>query len=251
MQQQVLRPSIARARPAPPTVAHRTPPLPPALATLTPEQKCHSMPLSPQPHHLTLAPGNPSLTNADQTVTKVDTRLTRVDKTDHRQPPPHSQTPAKHSAIATAPAIQTLPVSTPVVNPSTPSRTNLNNPEQIRTTPNTAEHSDQIGPPPGSPPNNPEKTTLNTVVARSQPPTPHLTSPLTGGRDELGKGACVGLAVGGKCKHAPKPQLRVRWRYERATPTPTPQAAQPTPRPAPVPAPSRARGSRLRRRRGG
>ena len=79
----------------------------------------------PEPPQTALTPGNPALTNADQTVTKVDTtvtgvdtRLTKVDNTDHRQPPPHLQTPAKHSAIATATAIPTPPASTPVVNPT-------------------------------------------------------------------------------------------------------------------------------------
>ena len=78
---------------------------------------------------------NPSLTNGDQTVTKVDTRLTKLDKTCHCQPP---------AAI----------------------RTNLNNPEQIRTPPNTAEPADQIGTPLESPPNTQKKTTLNTVAAQ-------------------------------------------------------------------------------------
>ena len=64
------------------------------------------MPLSPQPRH-------PTLTNGDQTVTKVDTRLTKVDKTDHCQP----RSPSRHTP---------------------------NNPEQIRTNPNTAERPDQI-----------------------------------------------------------------------------------------------------------
>ena len=82
------------------------------------------MPPSPQRRR-------PNLTNGDQTVTKVDTRLTKVDKTDHRQPPPQLQTPAKHGTIATAPAIQTPPVSTPAVNPSGTSRTTLNKSEQI------------------------------------------------------------------------------------------------------------------------
>ena len=109
------------------------------------------MPLPPQPRH---PAGNQTLTNGDQTVTKVDTRLTKVDKTDHRQPPPHPQAPAKHSTIATAP---TTP-STPVVNPFTTSRTTLNKSEQIRTNPNTAERPDQIGKPPGSPPNTKKKT---------------------------------------------------------------------------------------------
>ena len=39
--------------------------------------------------------------------------------------------------------------------------------------------------------------------ACSQTPTPHLTSPLRGGRDELGEGVGVGAgSVGGKCERA-------------------------------------------------
>ena len=67
--------------------------------------------------------GNP---NADQTVTKVDTRLTRVDKTYHCQPPPHSQTTAKHGKTANPTTILSTPLSTPAVNPSGTSRTNPN-----------------------------------------------------------------------------------------------------------------------------
>ena len=131
------------------------------------------MPLSPpQRRHALHTPGNPSLTNADQTVTKVDARLTKVDKTDHRQPLPHPQTPAKHGAIATAPAIQSTPLSTLVVNPSGASRTNLNKSEQIRTNPNTAERPDQIGAPPRSPPNTPKKT--NPEHRRRPPAASHL-----------------------------------------------------------------------------
>ena len=115
------------------------------------------MPLPPQPRRPARTPGNPSLTNGDQIVTKVD-------KTDHRQPPPQPQTPAKHGAIATAPAT----LSTPAANPSGASRTNLNNPEQIRTNPNIAERPDQIGTPPGPPPNAQKKTTLNTEHRRSR-----------------------------------------------------------------------------------
>ena len=33
-----------------------------------------------------------------------------------------------------------------------------------------------------------ERSGRKQAAARSQPPTPHLTSPLKGGRDELGKG---------------------------------------------------------------
>ena len=75
------------------------------------------MPLSPQPRQPALPAGNHSRANGDQTVTKVDTRLTRVDKTYHRQPPPQPRTPAKHSTIATAPAIPSTPMSTLAVNP--------------------------------------------------------------------------------------------------------------------------------------
>ena len=83
----------------------------------------------------------------NQTLTKVDTRLARADKTYHCQLP----TPAKHDTIATTPTIPTPPSSTLAVNSSGTSRKNL-----------------------------------NTILAHSQPPTPHLTSPLRGGRDELG-----------------------------------------------------------------
>ena len=115
------------------------------------------MPPSPQQRRrLVLPAGNQTQTNGDQIVTKVD-------KTDHCQPPPQPQTPAKHSTVATA---YTTP-STPAVNPSAP-RTNLNNPEQIRTNPNTAERPDQIGTPSESPPNTPKRTTLNTAVAHPQ-----------------------------------------------------------------------------------
>ena len=66
----------------------------------------------------------------------------------------------------------------------------LNNPEQIRTNLNIAERPDQIGRPPGSPLDSRKKTNLNTEHRRScaRRSTPHLTSPLKGGRDELGKG---------------------------------------------------------------
>ena len=47
------------------------------------------------------------------------------------------------------------------VNLSDTPRTNLNNPEQIRTNLNIAERPDQIGRPPESPQNTPKKTTPN------------------------------------------------------------------------------------------
>ena len=151
--------------PTPQTVAPRTPPLPPTPATLTPEQECRTMPPSPQQRQQALPAGNLSLANGDQNLTKVDTRLTRVDKTCHCQPLRHSRAPHQHTP---------------------------NKPEQIRTNLNAAKYPDQIGNPPESPPNTPKKRNLNTVAAHSQPPTPHLTSPLKGGRDELGKGRVLG-----------------------------------------------------------
>ena len=49
---------------------------------------------------------------------------------------------------------------------------------------------------------------MRAVGARSQPPTPHLTSPLKGGRDELGKGeqAKWVLAIG-----VLAPEGRAKW----------------------------------------
>ena len=53
-----------------------------------------------------------------------------------------------------------------------------NNPEQIRTDPNTAEHHDQIEPAPGSPPNNPEQIRTNLNIAeRSDQIGPPFESP--------------------------------------------------------------------------
>ena len=49
------------------------------------------------------------------------------------------------------------PSAIPPPHSNTP-RTNLNNPEQIRTNPNIAKPPDQIGTPPESPPNTPKKT---------------------------------------------------------------------------------------------
>ena len=137
----VLHAPIAHASPSPspprspnhPNCRPPHTPLPPSPATLAPEQECRTMPLFPQRRRPTLPAVNPTLTNADQIVTKVDTRLTKVDKTDHRQPPSHPQTPAKHSTITTAPTIPPPPVSTSVVNPSGAPRTDPNNPEHHRT----------------------------------------------------------------------------------------------------------------------
>ena len=111
------------------------------------------MPLSPQQRRPALTAGNLYLANADQNLTEVDARLTGVDKTCHRQP-------------------RRIP----------------NNPEQIRTNLNAAEHPDQIGTPSESPPNTPKKENLNTIAAhppsflRRQEPTraqrrPHASLP--------------------------------------------------------------------------
>ena len=61
-----------------------------------------------------------------------------------------------------------------------------NNPEQIRTDPNTAERSDQIEPAHGAPPNTQKKTNLNTVAARSRHP-----ALLPAGRGELDRNGRV------------------------------------------------------------
>ena len=149
----------------PPTVSHRTPTLSPTPATLAPEQECHLMPLSPQPRRRAPhAAGNHALDKGDQ-------RLTKVDKTCHCQPPSKSQIPAKHRKAAN-PTTSPTPSSTLAVNLSGASRTNLNNPEQIRTNPNTAEHPDQIGPPSGSPLNTPKTKPeqRRRTLAASYPP---------------------------------------------------------------------------------
>ena len=90
--------------------------LPPHAPTLPnsgypdPRAKVPTMSLSPQLRRPAPTPGNHSLTNGDQTVTKVD-------KTCHRQPPPQSQTPAKHSRTAN-PATPSTSLSTLSANPS-------------------------------------------------------------------------------------------------------------------------------------
>ena len=143
------------------------------------------MPLSPQrrrrgPH---AAAANPNLANADQNLTEVDTRLTKVDNTCQKLTP---STPAPTpNPSKTATATPTPPASTFTVNPTGAPRTNLNNPEQIRTNLNTAKRPDQIGSPPESPPITPKKRNLNTVAAH-----------LRGERDELGQRAGVGQVVG-------------------------------------------------------
>ena len=87
------------------------------------------MPLSPQRRRPALHADNHALANGCQNLTGVDARLTKVDTVKPRP------------------------------NPSGASRTNLNNPEQIRTNLNIAKHPDQIGRPPGSPLITPKKET--------------------------------------------------------------------------------------------
>ena len=64
----------------------------------------------------------------------------------------------------TSPHIAANPSAIPAPHSGT-SRTNLNIPEQIRTTPNTAKRPDQIGPPPDRPRTPRKKQNLNTVPA--------------------------------------------------------------------------------------
>ena len=150
--------------PAPPSVipaqagtaAH--PPLPPDPATLTPEQECHTMPLSPQQRHRPARhAANPSLANADQNLTKVDTRLTGVDtrltKVDTVNPRPNPK-PQQNTAKPQPPHH----LDTSSVNlHCQPLRRTPNKPEQIRTNLNAAKRPDQIERPPESPPNTPKK----------------------------------------------------------------------------------------------
>ena len=73
----------------------------------------------------------------------------------------------------------------------------LNDPEQIRTNLNESERRRTLRPDrevARITPEQPEKRNLNTETSslRSRRSTPHLTSPLSGGRDELGKGGGKG-----------------------------------------------------------
>ena len=143
------------------------------------------MPLAPQPRRRVPHPtaGNHALASVDQNLTEVDARLTKVDSVSPRSNPKPQQTQQNRNR-AHYPATS---ASTLAVNPSGAPRTNLNKPEQIRTNPNTAERSDQIGTPPGSPPNIPKKQTLNTAATHSpHPPSPIHPSPLPGGEVRWG-----------------------------------------------------------------
>ena len=170
------------------------------------------MPLSPQhrrrgPHATAV---NHALANADQNLTKVDTRLTKIDtrltEVDARltkvdtvnpraNPKPQQSTakpqPARHPVNS---------ASTFAVNPSNTSRTNLNNPEQIRTNPNTAKRPDQIGIPPGSPPITLKKRNSEhrrRLLATSHP-SPHLASP----HSPIHPSPLLGGRLGGGCELA-------------------------------------------------
>ena len=77
------------------------------------------------------------------------------------------------------------PSAIPAPHPNTP-RTNLNNPEQIRTNPNVAKPPDQIGTPPESPPNTPKKN--KTRTPSPPPPLPFPNSSLPPSRSLLQKG---------------------------------------------------------------
>ena len=120
------------------------------------------MPLSPQrrraPLPSFLRRQEPSLANADQTLTGVDTRLPKLDTVNPCPTPNPSKTPRNRSR-ARHPDISSVNFR------CQPLRHTPNKPEQIRTNPNTAERSDQIGRHPGSPPIPRKKQTLNTVAA--------------------------------------------------------------------------------------
>ena len=73
-----------------------------------------------------------------------------------------------------------------------------NNPEQSRTNLNAARCSDQMGAPPESAPDRSNKTAPNGVACAWRP-TPLLTSPLEGGRDELGSLPAEMRGRNGKC----------------------------------------------------
>ena len=94
-------------------------------------------------------------------------------------PVPHRPAPTLHSRAFGGLALQ--------------AGSSLSNPEQIRTNLNIAERCQALRPDREAAritPGQPKKRNLNTETSslRSRRSTPHLTSPLEGGRDELGKG---------------------------------------------------------------
>ncbi len=159
---------------------HPTPPIPPNPATLTPEQECRTMPLSPQrrrpaPHPSFPRPlpsflrrQEPNLANADQNLTDVDTRLTKVDKGCQKltpSTPAHTPNPSKTQQIRT----RAHHPATPSVNPPCqPLRHTPNNPEQIRTNLNKPERRQAPRPDRTAPritPQHPEKNKPRTPSA--------------------------------------------------------------------------------------
>ena len=161
---------------------HRTPPLPPDPATLTPEQECRPMPLSPHHRRPSRPDANLNLANADQNLTEVDARLPKVDKGCQKltpSTPAPTPSPSKTQRNRNWLAAPTPPVSTFAANPSDTPRTNPNKPERCQT-PRPDREAARITP------DHPEKKKpehRRRPLAASHPP-PNL--PLEGGRNELG-----------------------------------------------------------------
>ena len=154
-------------------------PLPPNPATLTLEQECRTMPLSPQrrqpapiPSCLCPLPSflrrqEPNLAIAHQNLTGVDTRLTALDarltKVDRgcQKLTPSTPAPTPNPSKTQQNRSHTHHPDTPSVNPRRqPLRHTPNNPEQIRTNLNKPEHRQAPRPDretPESPPITPKK----------------------------------------------------------------------------------------------
>ena len=135
-------PPLAIPAPLPSFLRRQEPPLPPNPATLTSEQECRTMPLSPQhrrhaPH---AAAGNHALANADQNLTKVDARLTKVDK-GCQNLTPSTPAPTPNPSKTQQNRNRAHYPDTPVVNlRCQPLQHTPNKPEQIRTNLNKPEH---------------------------------------------------------------------------------------------------------------
>ena len=158
-------------RPFPSFLRRQEPPLPPNPATLTPEQECRTMPLSPPRRHRPAhTPVNHALANADQNLTEVDTRWTKVDKGCQKLTPTTPATTPNPSKTQQNRNRAHHP-DTPSVNPRCqPRRRTPNNPEQIRTNLNKPEHRQAPRPDrttPESPPITPKKENPNTAAGYS------------------------------------------------------------------------------------
>ena len=132
----IVRAPLAHAAPRPPRchLIHRhscaplssflcrqEPPLPSTPATLTPEQECRTMPLSPQHRRPALHTVNPSLTNACQNLTEVDTRLTKLGTVNPRPNPKPQQNTAKPQPRPPSRQPRCQPsLSTPPTHPEQP-----------------------------------------------------------------------------------------------------------------------------------